>query len=316
MLEKEHPDLISVGTRWSSFHHAMVLAALQSGAHVYCEKPFTETLAEADDLLAVADRMKLKICVSHQLLLAPALLFLKQSLAEGAIGDLLEIHIYGKQDRRAGGEDMLVLGIHQFDLARFIAGDPAWCTARIRQSGHEATASDIHPASEKIGPILGDEVEAIFAFPRGVNVFFTSRGGYLQRDRPFVMEVVGKRGTIRMISGFAPRLLIRHSVSEGARGEREEWLELPGAPAPGGSDIHRELSTANRRLLDDWLEAIDGDREPICSGRAAMRALEMVHAAFAAGLSGGRVSIPLRDRRHLAGAARLISPAASQFSIG
>jgi len=54
MLERERPELVSVAPRWSEEHHPMVRAALEAGAHVYCEKPFTRTLAEADDLLAVA----------------------------------------------------------------------------------------------------------------------------------------------------------------------------------------------------------------------------------------------------------------------
>ncbi len=54
MLEKEKPDLACIAPRWTAEHHAMGLAALNSGAHVYLEKPITETLAQADDLLAVA----------------------------------------------------------------------------------------------------------------------------------------------------------------------------------------------------------------------------------------------------------------------
>src|SRR5437868_6450548 len=34
MLDKEKPDLVAVGPRWSGEHHAMTMAALQAGAHV------------------------------------------------------------------------------------------------------------------------------------------------------------------------------------------------------------------------------------------------------------------------------------------
>jgi predicted dehydrogenase len=54
MLQQERPQLVSVAPRWTNQHHAMVMAALSVGAHVYCEKPFTRTLAEADELLALA----------------------------------------------------------------------------------------------------------------------------------------------------------------------------------------------------------------------------------------------------------------------
>jgi predicted dehydrogenase len=41
MLGKEKPDLVAIGTRWATEHHAMAVAALQAGAHLYLEKPFT-----------------------------------------------------------------------------------------------------------------------------------------------------------------------------------------------------------------------------------------------------------------------------------
>ena len=175
MLEREKPQLAVVAPRWTDQHHDMALAALSAGAHVYLEKPITQTLAEADELLAVAARARLRIVVAHQMRLAPSVLFLKQSLAEGLIGELLEIRARGKQDHRAGGEDLVVLGVHVFDLMRFFAGDPLWCTARVLQAGREITAADAHPATENIGPVAGDDIFAQFAFPNAVNATFTSR---------------------------------------------------------------------------------------------------------------------------------------------
>lgn len=56
MLVKEKPDLVAIGPRWATEHHAMSMAALQAGAHLYLEKPFTITLAEADDIVRLAKR--------------------------------------------------------------------------------------------------------------------------------------------------------------------------------------------------------------------------------------------------------------------
>ncbi|MFQ5730956.1 MAG: Gfo/Idh/MocA family oxidoreductase, partial [Planctomycetaceae bacterium] len=39
MLEKEKLDIVAVGPRWIDRHHAMVMAALEHGCHVYREKP-------------------------------------------------------------------------------------------------------------------------------------------------------------------------------------------------------------------------------------------------------------------------------------
>ena len=55
---------------------------------------------------------------------------------------------------------------------------------------------------------------------------------------------------------------------------------------------------ANPRVVDDWLDAIERDREAACSGLAAMKSLEMIHAVFVAGMSRGRVALPLLGRGH------------------
>src|SRR5262249_28052070 len=142
--------------------------------HIYSEKPFTTTLAEADELLAEADRAGLKIAVAHQQRLAPSILQLKAAIAEDLIGDLIQLRAWGNQDERAGGEDMLVLGTHLFDLMRFFGGDPEWCTARILQDSRDITRVDARRVKEQIGPVAGNAIEAQFAFPGGINGAFSS----------------------------------------------------------------------------------------------------------------------------------------------
>ena len=131
MIERERPDLVAIGPRWSDQHHAMASAALQAGAHVYSEKPLTQTLAAADSLIALATQNGRKIAVAHPTRIAPSTLHMKRRLEDGLIGDLVGIRLHGKQDKRAGGEDLVVLGDHQMDLVRFFAGDPEWCSARV-----------------------------------------------------------------------------------------------------------------------------------------------------------------------------------------
>src|SRR5207237_10026245 len=76
MLEKEKPRLVCVAPRWTDQHRAMALAALKIGAHVYLEKPITQNLVEADELLATADHAGLRLAVSHQIRLAHNILHL------------------------------------------------------------------------------------------------------------------------------------------------------------------------------------------------------------------------------------------------
>ena len=281
----------------------MVKAALEAGAHVYCEKPFMRTLAEADDVLALAARVGRKIAVAHQGRVAPSVLLLKRQLDDGAIGELLEIRVNGKQDKRAGGEDLVVLGTHSFDLVRCFAGEAQWCSARILQGGREVVLADARAASENIGPIVGDEIEASFAMAKGVNVRFTSRAQNAPASGPWGMELVGTKGSVRLLSDPYPQVLWLQSGGVTLDGEVRTWRARAGEPSATATAVERGFPAANRRVVDDWLAAIAENREPVCSGFAAMKSLEMIHAVFAAGLARGRVELPLKNRQHPLGAA-------------
>lgn len=74
-------------------HRALVLAALQSGKHVYCEWPLARDLAEAKELAAAARAAKVKTAVGLQGRSSPAVRKARDLIAEGAIGRLLNARV-------------------------------------------------------------------------------------------------------------------------------------------------------------------------------------------------------------------------------
>lgn len=298
MLAKEKPHLVSIAPRWSEHHHGMGLAALEAGAHLYMEKPITTTLAEADELIALAGKRRLKIAVAHQMRLAPNIVHLKRKLAEGLIGDVVQIRSWGKQDHRAGGEDMLVLGAHLFDMMRNLVGDASWCSAHILHDGREFTKADARTVKEQIGLVGGTEIEAQFSFTNGVLATFTSRAALRDTVAHWCMELIGSKGVVRILMDVFPQVFLLESGKWSAGGKTDRWAPLKDDPTAGFTAVQRGFGPANRRVVDDWLEAIRADREPSCSGRDAMQALEMAMAVYQAGLTGTRAPLPLPSRSH------------------
>jgi len=302
MLDKEKPELVGIGPRWSGEHHAMTMASLTVGAHVYLEKPFTLTLAEADDLLRAAKQKERRIAVAHVARCAPNVLRLEKAVREGLIGDVLEINTVGKMGSRAGGQDMMVLGLHVFDLARLFAGDVQWCHARIRQQGKLPKISDaIESPSDRVGPVVGDDIYAHFAMTSGVNVTFRSRAGLEKAAGSFGMEIIGSRGIMRLNSGFAPGLSLLAAPNRAATTRTENWVDWTGGVEPSAEasiDGLTGYDAAHRRVARDWLLAIDEKRDPLSSGERAMKAIEMAHGAFQSGLEGKRIDFPLARRTH------------------
>ena len=302
MLEKETPELVGVGPRWSGEHHAMALAALEVGAHVYLEKPFTLTLSEADELLRLAAEKERRIAVAHVTRCAPIVLRLEKALREGLIGEVLEINTVGKMGSRAGGQDLMVLGLHVFDLARLFAGEVQWCQARVRLQGRTPKIGDAAESpSDRVGPVVGDDIFAHFAMDSGANVTFRSRKGLENAAGPFGMEIIGSSGVIRLNSGAVPTISLLVGPSRAATTRTESWTAWTGGVEPSAEaeiDGLTGYDAAHRRVVRDWLLAIEEKREPLSSGERAMKVIEMAHGIFQSGLEGKRVDFPLAHRAH------------------
>ena len=68
-------------------HHTMVIAALEEGKHVLCEKPMARNLAEARDMQRIAERVGTVAMVNHQLRFLPVRARIHELIGEGFIGE-------------------------------------------------------------------------------------------------------------------------------------------------------------------------------------------------------------------------------------
>src|SRR5262245_35075865 len=182
MLDKERPHFVSVADRWLDSHHDMVIACARAGASIFLEKPMCRTLAEADAMIRECEMRHVKLAIAHQTRYSPRLARVRELIAEGHIGDILELRCRGKEDSRGGGEDLMVLGTHLMDLMRLLIGDARWCHAVITHKGKPATKADIRQGGEGMGPILGDDIHATYGFDKGAIATFGTRKNAAGRE--------------------------------------------------------------------------------------------------------------------------------------
>ncbi len=71
-----------------SLHYPLAREALQNGKHVFVEKPFTATVAEAEELIELAAQKNLTIMVDHTFLFTGAVRKMKELIDEGELGNL------------------------------------------------------------------------------------------------------------------------------------------------------------------------------------------------------------------------------------
>ena len=69
-------------------HYELAKKALMNGKHVFVEKPFTSSVAQAEELIDLAERKNLKIMVDHTFLFTGAVRKIKELIDDGSLGEL------------------------------------------------------------------------------------------------------------------------------------------------------------------------------------------------------------------------------------
>jgi predicted dehydrogenase len=85
LLAEARPDAVHITTPPQS-HYPLGKLCLEAGCHVYIEKPFTVNLAEAEDLVALAERKNLKLTVGHNAQFSHAAIRMRRLIEAGYLG--------------------------------------------------------------------------------------------------------------------------------------------------------------------------------------------------------------------------------------
>jgi predicted dehydrogenase len=300
MLRKEKPDLVSVAPRWLDRHHDMLLACADAGVRgVLMEKPLCRTLVEADAMVAACARTGMKAAVAHQTRYSPRLTVVKQLIADGRIGDLIEIRTRGKEDSRSGGEDLMVLGSHLMDLMRFLAGDAKWCFARVTQSGKPITFADKRQGNEGIGPLAGDALVAMYGFAEPLVGHFGSHRARQAPGARFGAHVYGTKGAISIATGTLPAVHLLEDPSWTLFSSGGKWTPVTSAGV-GQPEPLKDGSArfGNTLIARDLIRCIEENKKPLGSIEDGRAALEMILAVYESHRVGMAVDLPLKTRVH------------------
>ena len=102
-----------------------------------------------------------------------------------------------------------------------------------------------------------------------------------------LMELIGDKGRIALRGGGVSEA---YHYPHGVWEPSQNWKALQLEPIP--------LGDGNRRAILDLLEAAEVGREPVSSGRDAVKALEMILGVYESQITGARVRFPMAKREH------------------
>ena len=230
LVADESVDAIYVATPHPA-HKENVIAALNAGKPVLCEKPFGVNAQEAQEMVAAAAANKVALMEAMWSRFLPHYAQVRQIVASGILGKILTVHAdHGQRladqniprlvDPLLAGGALLDLGIYPVSFAHMILGNPTKITASgvLTDRGVDGQTSMIFDYASGAQAVLNTtmlEQTPCRAVVAGVN-------GWLEIDRVFYsptsMRVTLFDGTVKQY----PNTYVGHGIREQA----EEFKQL------------------------------------------------------------------------------------------
>ena len=260
-------------------HHGVVLTALAQGCHVFGEKPLAETMPQAREMVAAAEKAGRVYGVMQNRRWLPGIRRVRHALDAGCIGKAHSLHADFFLGPHFGGfrEEMkhvllLDMAIHSFDQARFL----------LDANPLSSVAAEWNPPGSWYGH--GASAMAFFEMDGGRTV--TYRGSWCAEGLPTSWEcawrIVGDKGTLIWDGGQE----MRAEVVDGTEGflRPTRSVDIPEYHLP-------EADNGHSGAIRNFLQSLAKGKSPATPASDNLHSLAMVHAAIRSAESGCRVDV-------------------------
>ncbi len=227
------PSIAVVSIALPNFLHVeVVMAALQQGKHVLCEKPLALNAKDARRLYEASKSAGVTAATVFNYRRFPAVAESRQRIRDGDIGDPVHIqvqyqseyaadpdlpHSWRYERSRAGAGALLDVGTHAVDAARFLCGEVSEVSGavaaisvkqRFVAKGATLGHDRVEMSNEK-RPVDNDDVaSALLQFENGAQGIVLASRVAVGQGNTLSFTISGTRGTIRFTSEIPGRFEI------------------------------------------------------------------------------------------------------------
>ncbi|HEY2642968.1 MAG TPA: Gfo/Idh/MocA family oxidoreductase [Galbitalea sp.] len=313
-VNRDDIDVVDICTSGAS-HAEIAIAALDAGKHVLCEKPLANSVAEAEEMTAAAERARLRgvrSMVGFTYRRVPAVSLAAQLVADGRLGEIRQTRAVYLQDwlsdpqapmtwrldkAMAGSGSLGDLGAHIVDMTQFITGQEITSVSGTLRTfvTERPTLADAVGLSgtpgEQLGAVTVDDA-AVFSgtLSGGGLATFEATRYATGRKNGLRIEVSGSRGAIAFdLEDLNVLSFYDATESSSTAGFRRILVTEPEHPYveawwPAGHMLGYEHGFSHQVV--DFVSAIAEDRDPRPSfeeGLAVQRVLDAVERSSASG---------------------------------
>jgi predicted dehydrogenase len=288
LLAKDDIDAVMVSATPESTHYPMTRDALAAGKHVLLEKPIALTLAEADELIALASEKKLKLTIGYSQRFNPKFAYVRKCVREGTIGRpvsaLVSRHINRNLGKKITGRVRLspaaMESTHDLDFV-------LWCLEPAKPARVYSQVA-FGAMQESTGAPIPDCQWITVTMDNGVS-FVIGGGWSLPPGYPNYsstwIEFLGTDGA----------LFIDNSHRDVSLSTVKDGTVYPMSTMPGEQVEHVFAGAMANETLH-FLEAVAYDRPVLVSAEHARMVMELYQAADLSAERNEAVSLPLAER--------------------
>jgi predicted dehydrogenase len=269
MLDKHKLSLVCIATPTNT-HAPMTLAALESGAHVLCDKPMAMNTTESQAMLGKAKTLGRIHMIDHELRFNPTRQRIKELIESGFIGEVRHVNISNitpswanpasrpKGDwwslEETGGGRLGANGSHQIDMLRWWLGDVASVMGQVKTM----VPNRVDKSTGEAWTATADDVSWFSLEMKNGALAQVFMSGVAGHNRGNQTEIYGSEGTI-LLSNDDEILRVAKS---GAAFE-EMTIKDPNADLPGVNAGIWNVSVV--ALMQELMSAIRENR-PLKAG--------------------------------------------------
>ena len=211
-----------------------------------------------------------------------------KAFAEGRIGELCYINSRGKV--YYGGYGLMNIGTHQLNDMMKFAGHCRSVSATALTGNHLITPDDVVPSPNGMGTIAGERITATLHFDNNVTANLLQHR--LPTTTSTMMEIVGTEGRLLGKTG----LLILGGAWELTQSFEPDGWEALEPLYPEHYDPSSPASIDDYWFVEEYVNALDEDRDHECSGAEGQHNVEIMMGIFESAAYGNRVDLPQQNR--------------------
>lgn len=292
ILKIDDIDAVLISATPEAVHYPMARDSLLAGKHVFLEKPIALELHEADELISIARRSKLKFSIGYSQRFNPKFAYVKRCIEDGTLGRpvsaLVSRHITRGLGKKITGRSKLspaaMESTHDLDFVLWCL-EPAKPVRVYSQVNYGAMR-------ETTGADIPDVQLIMVTLDNGISVMvgggWSLPPGYPNFSSTWI-EMIGTEGAV--LVDDTHRDVMVNTMKHG--------MQLPMSSMPGEFVNHTYAGPMERETVH-FLEAVAHDRPVLVTAEEARQVMEVYIAADLSAERNEPVNLPLPESRRAA----------------